>query len=224
MRRLLLVEDDLLCGRSLHQLYSGQQFLVTWLTMGRDVLSTFRRLTPKVVVLDRVLPDCDGATLCAELRRLSNVPILILSGKAATLDKVKLFELGADEYVTKPFEPLELIVRTEALLRRHGRESNPGVIQSGCLRLDSTRYRVLCDGLDLKLTRIEFELLRLLMAAGDQTTSREVLLDLIWGRNYAGSARTLDTHVSSLRRKISQAKPGWSPLRAVRGTGYRFVV
>ncbi len=224
MRRLLLVEDDLICGRGVHELFRLQGFDVVWLTMGRDVLDTFRKLKPHLVVLDLMLPDTDGATLCGDLRRRSNVPILILSGRTGTLDKVNLFRLGADDYVTKPYEPMELLVRAEALLRRHQRDTSETILQAGCLVLDCVGYRVLCDGSDLKLTRIEFELLKRLMAAGDSITSRARLLDEVWGRDYDGSVKTLDTHVSSLRRKLSLAKPGWSPVRAVRGTGYRFVI
>jgi DNA-binding response OmpR family regulator len=224
LHRLILVEDDAVCGRAVQELFSCHGFEVTWMTEGRTLSDVFRRTRPHLVVLDLMLPDADGAELCSRLRQHSDVPILILSGRSTTLDKVTLFRLGADDYVTKPYEPAELLVRVEALLRRPDLGQTESVLRAGCLTLDPTGYRVICDGNDLKLTRIEFELLRRLMAARGQTTSRDTLLDEIWGRDYSGSLKTLDTHVSSLRRKISQAKPGWKPLRAVRGNGYRFVV
>lgn len=208
----------------MQELFSRHGFAVTWVTEGRTLSEVFRRTRPHLVVLDLMLPDADGAELCSRLRQQSEVPILILSGRTTTVDKVTLFRLGADDYVTKPYEPAELLVRVEALLRRPDLGQSESVLRAGYLILDPAGYRVVCDGNDLKLTRIEFELLRRLMAAAGQTTSRDTLLDEIWGSDYCGSLKTLDTHVSSLRRKISQAKPGWRPLRAVRGNGYRFVV
>ncbi len=187
-------------------------------------LAEARRELPDLVLLDVMLPDGSGYDVCRELRRSSEVPIIMLTARGEETDRVVGLELGADDYVVKPFSAREVVARIRAVLRRSGgggarEESGPLAI--GELRLDPDRRSVTLDEADLDLTRREFELLELLMREAGSVVTRERLIDEVWDVNWFGSTKTLDVHVSSLRRKLGEDSASPRFIHTVRGVGFR---
>ncbi len=192
---------------------------------GERGLETFRRVGADLVILDVMLPRLDGYEVCRRLRRDSDVPVLMLTARDTELDKVVGLEIGADDYLAKPFSVRELIARVRAMLRRARRapaEVREGVLEAGGLLLDTLKRRVLRDGSEVTLTPKEFDLLALLMSHPGQVFPRDQILSRVWGLDYAGDSRTVDTHVKGLRERLGDRadRPRW--IETMRGVGYRF--
>jgi two-component system phosphate regulon response regulator PhoB len=190
---------------------------------GRAALDALRRRRPDLLILDLMLPDVSGTELCRRLRadsEFASLPVLMLTAKADEVDRVVGFELGADDYVTKPFSPRELALRVAALLRRsHATEDPRAVLDHGPLRLDPARHRCWVNDGEISLTAKEFDLLQGLMTRPGRVFSREVLLELVWGSDITVTVRTIDTHLKRLREKLGAAG---ELIETVRGVGYRF--
>jgi two-component system phosphate regulon response regulator PhoB len=190
---------------------------------GREALAALRRGRPDLVVLDLMLPDISGTDLCRQIRAdaaLADLPILMLTAKADEVDRVVGFELGADDYVTKPFSPRELTLRVAAVLRRKTAGSKLGTpLEQGDLRLDPERHRCFVKGEEVILTAKEFELLLCLMSRPGRVMTRDLLLEQVWGADIAVTTRTIDTHLKRLREKLGTAG---GLIETVRGVGYRF--
>jgi two-component system OmpR family response regulator len=190
---------------------------------GRAALEAFERSPADVVVLDIIMPELDGLEVCRRLRERSRVPILFLSSRDEELDRVLGLELGADDYVTKPFSPRELVARVKAMLRRAAppepAASEPKVLQSGPLVLDPQRYRCSWDGAEIVLTVTEFALLQSLLGMPGKVYTRDELVDRAWGLGHAITERTVDSHIRRIRKKLAQA--GADPIETVYGLGYR---
>jgi two-component system phosphate regulon response regulator PhoB len=191
---------------------------------GREALQCLRQRVPDLLVLDLMLPDVAGTEICRQVRsdpRLKGLPILMLTAKSEEVDRIVGFELGADDYVTKPFSPRELTLRVRALLRRASGEEERagGVLEQGGLVLDVERHRCLVAGEELLLTAKEFRLLETLMRRPGRVMTRERLLDEVWGADITVTARTIDTHLKRLREKLGQSG---DLIETVRGVGYRF--
>jgi two-component system, OmpR family, response regulator MtrA len=222
--RVLLVEDDAsireVVGIGLRQ--AGMQ--VTGIGDGREALNQFRRATYDVVLLDVMLPSLDGFEVLRELRRTSRVPVVMLTARTETVDVVVGLELGADDYVTKPFEMPELAARVRAVLRRAGSPREAAAFALGGVEVDPAAFQARRDGADLGLTTTEFKLLLALGTHRGQVLSREQLLDQVWGYDYLGDSRLVDVAVQRLRAKI-EADPAQPQLiETVRGVGYRCAV
>jgi DNA-binding response OmpR family regulator len=192
---------------------------------GESGLELFRQARPDLVVLDLMLPRLDGFEVCRRLRRESDVPVLMLTARDTELDRVVGLEIGADDYLAKPFSMRELIARVRAMLRRSARVGTPaaeGVFELGGLHVDVPRHRARREQEEISLQPKEFELLAVLIAHPGQVFSREQLLARVWGFDYAGGSRTVDTHVKTLREKLGDPaeRPRW--IETVRGVGYRF--
>jgi len=191
-----------------------------------DALEKAGHSPPDLVLLDVMLPDGSGYDVCRELRRSSDVPIIMLTARGEETDRIVGLELGADDYVVKPFSAREVVARIRAVLRRTAgppREAGAEVpIEVGELRLDPARRSVTLSGTEVDLTRREFELLELLMREAGSVVSRERLIDEVWDVNWFGSTKTLDVHVSSLRRKLGEASAAPRFIHTVRGVGFRF--
>jgi len=222
---ILLVEDE----RSIAEPFAGalarEGFEPVIAATARAALELFRRHDPQLVLLDIALPDGDGREVCRELRRESSVPIIMLTARGTETDRVVGLELGADDYVVKPFSSAEVIARIRAVLRRSGREPATGPqppLEVDGLRLDPGSRRATLDGAPLDLSRKEFDLLARLMRDAGRVVSREDLMSDVWDENWFGSTKTLDVHVGFLRRKLDDdaAEPRF--LHTVRGVGFRF--
>jgi two-component system alkaline phosphatase synthesis response regulator PhoP len=203
--RLLLVEDDHDIANLLSHSLGRAGFLVEMLHSGAEVLPAVRRSLPDLVLLDLMLPGLDGLEVCRSLRgdpRSAAVPIIMLRARAEESDRIVGLELGADDYITKPFSPNEVVARVRALLRRAHRASPPGVLRYGALTVDVERHIVSVDADQVRLTAKEFLLLQYLLEHPGRVLSRDLLLSDVWGYSYTGGTRTVDVHVRRLREKL----------------------
>ncbi|MFI5315324.1 MAG: response regulator [Myxococcota bacterium] len=221
--RVLVVDDepDLLELVRVNLAQSG--YTVETAISGSEALSALRRAPPDAMILDLMLPDITGTELCARVRadqRLTGLPIIMLTAKSEEIDRVVGLELGADDYVTKPFSPRELALRVRAVLRRRaptGEEAR--ALEHGALRVDPDSHRASVEGRELTLTAKEFQLLVALMGRPGRVMTRERLLDEVWGSDITVTSRTIDTHLKRLREKLGVAG---DLIETVRGVGYRF--
>lgn len=223
--RILLVDDEAAIQRSVGALLRSRGYEVDIVGTGTDALKTAAERTPALVVLDLGLPDLEGTEVCRRIRTTSQVPIIVLSARGAEADKVNALDLGADDYVTKPFGPEELLARIRVALRRVGSEESPetGVLRTGPLTIDYDRRRVLRDDTEIRLTPKEFELLSLLAHNHDRVLTHRAILKAVWGPNAVEQPEHLWTLVAQLRKKIEPdpAKPKF--LLSEPWVGYRFV-
>ena len=221
--RILLVDDepDLLELVRVNLEQAG--YLVEAAEGGREALAALRRSPPDLVVLDLMLPDISGTEICRQVRadqHLSEIPIIMLTAKADEVDRVVGLELGADDYVTKPFSPRELTLRVRAVLRRRASRLDPArTLSHGTLSIDPDRHRCTFDGEEITLTAKEFELLRKLMERPGRVMTRDQLLEDVWGSDVVVTSRTIDTHMKRLREKLGAASDA---IETIRGVGYRF--
>ena len=217
---LLLVEDDDSIGQLVkHYLEQQDGWRVLWLRSGEEAIAELRWHAVRLVVLDIGLPGIDGFEVCRQMRAHSKVPIVMLTARDEEPDRVAGFELGADDYVPKPFSPRELAARIKAILRRAERRSDDEVLAVGAIVLRRDSHEVTVAGATIELTSKEFDLLACLLDHAGIVLSRERLLDLVWGMAYPGGTRTVDMHVAQLRRKLGDPEA----IRTVRGAGYKLL-
>ena len=227
-RRILLVEDDEALAETLRYNLIREGYSVTWSADGEDALKQASSKNPDLVILDLMLPKLDGFDVCRRIRSERDVPILILSARDDETDKVVGLELGADDYVTKPFGLKELLARVRAMIRRaEMRRSEPDApddtsLVAGDLTVDIGSHQVVVGDRQVGLTPKEFELLVHLMRNRGRVVTREMLLDRIWGYEFDGDTRTIDVHIRWLRSKIEVRPDKPSRIITVRGLGYRF--
>lgn len=225
MTRLLIVDDDANLRHTLGYAFRQEGFEVVTAEDGTQGLMSFRQTHPDLVILDVMLPGQDGFAVCRALRRESEVPVIMLTARDTELDKVVGLEIGADDYLAKPFSTRELVARVRAMLRRVRRvEPAPADarFEADELMLDASRHRVTLGGSEIALKPKEFDLLAFFMGHAGQVFGREQLLASVWGYDFAGDSRTVDTHVKTLREKLADSaeRPRW--IETVRGVGYRF--
>lgn len=230
MARALIVDDEKLIVKGLKFSLEQDDFLVDCAYDGQEALDLARKNEYDVVLLDVMLPIFDGFEVCQQIREFSNMPIIMLTAKGGDMDKILGLEYGADDYVTKPFNILEVKARIKALMRRNHRqkpaappkEENPATIQVGRLTLNSDSRRVFIGGQEVNLTAKEFDLLDLLLNNPGKVYSREQLLNLVWGYEYPGDVRTVDVHVRRLREKIEENPSDPKYVFTKWGVGYFF--
>ncbi|HYJ68315.1 MAG TPA: response regulator transcription factor [Nocardioidaceae bacterium] len=223
MTRVLVVEDEDSYSDALAYMLRKEGYEVSVAQTGPDALSDFERNGADIVLLDLMLPGLPGTEVCRQLRQMSNVPVIMVSAKDAEVDKVVGLELGADDYVTKPYSPRELVARIRAVLRR-GNDADvaPSTLESGQVRMDVERHVVSVNGDDVRLPLKEFELLEMFLRNTGRVLTRGQLIDRVWGADYVGDTKTLDVHVKRLRAKI-EPDPGHPRyLVTVRGLGYKY--
>src|ERR1700734_85347 len=222
--RVLVVEDEESFSDAISYMLRKEGFEVAVCSTGPDAIETFDRTGADLVLLDLMLPGLPGSEVCRSLRERSNVPVIMLTAKDSEIDKVVGLELGADDYVTKPFSSRELVARIRAVLRRRGETEEPltSVMESGPVRMDVDRHVVTVRNAQVQLPLKEFELLEFLLRNAGRVLTRMQLIDRVWGSDYVGDTKTLDVHVKRLRAKV-EAEPT-SPRHTVTvpGLGYKF--
>jgi two-component system response regulator RegX3 len=227
MTRVLIVEDEESFADPLAFLLRREGFTTAVTGTGPDALAEFDRNGADIVLLDVMLPGMSGTDVCKALRSRSRVPVIMVTARDSEIDKVVGLELGADDYVTKPYSARELIARVRAVLRRGGEtvpdnDVPPGVLAAGPVRMDVERHVVSVDGREVALPLKEFDLLEYLLRNAGRVLTRGQLIDRVWGADYVGDTKTLDVHVKRLRSKI-ETDPGTPRhLVTVRGLGYKF--
>jgi two-component system response regulator RegX3 len=224
MTRVLVVEVEESFSDALSYMLRREGFDAVVTATGPDALDEFDRNGADVVLLDLMLPGLPGTEVCRQLRSKSNVPIIMLTAKDSEIDKVVGLELGADDYVTKPYSARELVARIRAVLRRRGDAEPPppdAVLEAGPVRMDVERHVVAVDGAPVALPLKEFDLLELLMRNAGRVLTRMQLIERVWGSDYVGDTKTLDVHVKRLRAKIEPDPGNPKFLLTVRGLGYK---
>ena len=225
MTRVLVVEDEESFSDPLSYMLRNEGFEVAVAATGPEALDEFDRHGADLVLLDLMLPGLPGTEVCRQLRVRSSVPVIMLTAKDSEIDKVVGLELGADDYVTKPFSSRELVARIRAVLRRHGgqtEELEDSALEAGPVRMDVDRHVVTVRGGNVALPLKEFELLQVLLRNAGRVLTRMQLIDRVWGADYVGDTKTLDVHVKRLRAKIEPDPALPRYLVTVRGLGYKF--
>lgn len=222
MKHILLIEDEPGIAEPLVYQLEKAGYSVVWSADGADGIERFSAEGADLVLLDLMLPGMSGEDICREIRKTSRVPVIMLTAKDDEVDKIVGLEIGADDYVTKPFSTRELIARIKAVLRREHRPDTDGALEGGDIRLDPERREVMVRGRAVHLPKKEFELLEVLMENAGRVMTREALIDAVWGSDYFGDMRTLDVHIKRLRAKCEEDPHDPKHLLTVRGVGYRF--
>ncbi|MFC5995511.1 response regulator [Pseudonocardia hispaniensis] len=227
MTRVLIVEDEESFADPLAFLLRREGFTTAVATTGQAALEEFDRNGADIVLLDLMLPGMSGTDVCKALRSRSTVPVIMVTARDSEIDKVVGLELGADDYVTKPYSARELIARVRAVLRRGGdggseAEGLPGVLEAGPVRMDVERHVVSVNGEEVSLPLKEFDLLEYLLRNVGRVLTRGQLIDRVWGADYVGDTKTLDVHVKRLRSKVEADPSAPRHLVTVRGLGYKF--
>ena len=225
MSKILIVEDEEALSDPLAFLLGREGFQTIVVDNGLDALPVFDREGADLVLLDVMLPGMSGMEVCRKLREVSSVPIIMLTAKDSELDKVLGLELGADDYVTKPYSARELIARIRAVLRRRSAETDSAtesVLQGGPVRMDIDRHVVTVNGEEISMPLKEFELLEILLRNVGRVMTRGQLIERVWGADYVGDTRTLDVHIKRLRSKIEPDSSAPQYVVTVRGLGYKF--
>jgi DNA-binding response OmpR family regulator len=218
-QQLLLVEDEDSIGAFVSAYLEQSGYRVAWVRSGEDALARLDQLRPSLVILDIGLPGQDGFDVCRGIRARSTVPIVMLTARDEEPDRVAGLEVGADDYVTKPFSPRELAARVKAVLRRSEPAPVAQLLELGDVTVDTLAREVTVAGERVELTGKEFDLLAYLLENAGIVVSRDTLLDRVWGMTYAGGTRTVDVHVAQIRRKLGRPEA----IRTFRGSGYKAV-
>ena len=225
MARVLVVEDEESFSDAISYMLRKEGFEVSVAPTGTSALTEFDRSGADIVLLDLMLPEMSGTEVCRQLRQKSNVPIIMVTARDSEIDKVVGLEIGADDYVTKPYSPRELVARIRAVLRRRveaGGETLTPTLAAGPVRMDVERHVVTVDGDAVQLPLKEFELLELLLRNAGRVLTRGQLIDRVWGADYVGDTKTLDVHVKRLRSKVEPEPSTPRFIVTVRGLGYKF--
>lgn len=224
---ILVVDDEPNIARLIRMYLDREGFETVVASSGAEALARVEKHKPVLIILDIMLPDIDGLEVCRELRRNNNVPIIMLTAREGDEDKVLGLELGADDYITKPFVPRELVARVKAILRRSGKQSEPGnprgeVLDLGDLRIEPDRREVWLEGRAIPLRAKEYDLLTELARRPGIVFTREQLLQNVWGYDFLGDSGTIDVHVRRLRAKLDDDSTNPRFIETVWGVGYRF--
>jgi len=223
MTKILVVDDEPAILELLSYNLKSNGYSVVAVREGPEALEVVAAEQPDLVILDLMLPGLDGFEVCRRIREKWNIPIIMLTARQEELDKVLGLELGADDYLTKPFSPRELLARVKAVMRRTNQgEESTGLLRAGSLELDQDKHQLTVDGRPVELTLKEYQLLEILIKNPGRVFDRENLLNLLWGEGYFGDNRTIDVHIRHLREKIEADPSQPQYVLTVRGIGYKF--
>lgn len=222
---ILIVEDEPKLAQVLIDYLQAAGYETQWLADGNSVEASVRAAPPSLILLDLMLPGRDGLTLCKDLRVFSNVPIIMVTARVEEIDRLLGLELGADDYICKPYSPREVVARVKAILRRIPISAPEPVAASkqsaARFQIDDERFSVHFDGHLLELTPVEFRLIKTLVATPGRVFARDQLLDLLYEDNRVVTDRTVDSHIKNLRRKLEHIAPNEEPIRSIYGVGYK---
>lgn len=226
MTSVMIVEDENTLREALAYLLKKEGYSITEAADGEQALNKFEKGNIDLIILDLMLPGISGSEVCKRIRKSSNVPIIMLTAKDAEIDKVVGLEIGADDYVTKPYSTSELLARMKAVLRRQGSAMAAGIVEgtiaAGPVEIDHDKHQVSVRGQKVAMPLKEYELLELLVENKNRVLTRAQIIDAVWGSNYFGDTKTLDVHVKRLRTKIEIDPAEPRHLLTVRGVGYKF--
>lgn len=221
-RHILIVEDEAKIASLLCDYLKAAGFMTSTQVDGSRVISQVEKESPDLILLDIMLPGKDGLALCREIRQVSDVPIIMITARVEEIDRLLGLELGADDYICKPFSPREVVARVKAVFRRVHAESRTNRLVVGTISLDDETRQVMIGKQVLILTPNEFGLLKIMMSRPDRVFARSELVNRIQGYDFEGYDRTIDTHIKNLRKKIAQKLPGREIISTVYGVGYKF--
>jgi two-component system response regulator RegX3 len=223
--KILVVEDEESVLDPLELLLTKEGFSIVTARDGKEALEKFDQSSPDLILLDLMLPEISGTQVCRQIRSKSSVPIIMLTAKDTEVDKVVGLELGADDYIVKPYSKAELVARIKAVLRRQSSDNSStelGIISAGPVKIDIDRHLVTINGITISLPLKEFELLEFLARNKGRVLTRTQLIDRVWGSDYFGDTKTLDVHVKRLRAKIEKDPANPVYIQTIRGLGYKF--
>ncbi|WP_419661770.1 two component system response regulator [Desulfosarcina variabilis str. Montpellier] len=221
---ILVVEDEKKIADILNDYLTKEGFKVSLVGRGDEVIEEVKRISPALMLLDLMLPGLDGISICREIRKVSNLPIIMVTAKVEEIDRLIGLEIGADDYICKPFSPREVVARVKAVLRRARPSDVPQRLTLGPIVLDENTRQVTIEGSPLILTPSEFGLLNVMIASPERVFSRGELLDRVQGYRFEGYDRTIDSHIKNLRKKISELLPGKDVIQTIYGVGYKLSV
>ena len=222
--RILVVEDEPKIAGVLKDYLEQSDFSVACLDRGDEVIAAVKSHPPALMLLDVMLPGADGIEVCREIRKFSTLPIIIITAKVDEIDRLIGLEIGADDYICKPFSPREVVARVKAVLRRTRSGEAPQRLTAGPIVLDENTRQVTMEETAVNLTPNEFALLKVLMSQPERVFSRSELLDRVQGYQFEGYDRTIDSHIKNLRKKIGDAIPGQEFIQTVYGVGYKLTI
>ncbi len=222
MERLLVIDDDAELCQLVTRFLSREGFAIRWALGGSAGVELAQAGEYSLIILDVMLPDIDGFEVLRRIRQQSRIPMLMLTARGDTRDRVRGLEMGADDYLPKPFDPAELVARIRAILRRSSPQAAAVAVTVGDIELDSGTRTVSRAGRPLDLTTVEFDLLAVLLRVAGSTVSREDLVRIVLGRDFSPFDRSIDTHICNLRRKLGPLEDGGERIKGVRGAGYLY--
>lgn len=221
---ILVVEDEKKIADLLKDYLSKEGFKVTCASRGDEVIEKMNPLEPALILLDLMLPGLDGISVCREIRKVSDIPIIMVTARVEEIERLIGLEMGADDYICKPFSPREVVARVKAVLRRARPGETPQRLVAGPIILDENTRQVTVDGNPLNLTPSEFGLLNVMIASPARVFSRSELLDRVQGYRFEGYDRTIDSHIKNLRKKIAERLPDRDIIQTIYGVGYKLSV
>ena len=223
-QNILVVEDEIKIAGILRDYLEKAGYKVSCLDRGDTVVPHVRRNPPCMILLDLMIPGMDGMEVCREVRKFSDVPIIMITARVEEIDRLLGLELGADDYVCKPFSPREVVARVKAVLRRNSGVQAVRKLEVGAITLTEETHQVTVDGNELKLTPCEYNLLKTLLSHPNRVFSRNELVNVVQGYDFEGYDRTIDSHIKNLRKKVAQYLPGKETISTIYGTGYKLNV
>ena len=228
MTKVLIVEDEVSFSDALAYLLKKESYEVEVAVNGAEAIERFQTFNPDLILLDLMIPEVSGTEVCRVIRSTSQVPIIMLTAKDSEIDKVVGLELGADEYVTKPYSSRELLARMKAVMRRNSGDSagleEGALLTAGSVRMDIDKHQVTVNSVAVTFPLKEFELLEFLMRNSGRVLTRSQLIDRVWGNDYFGDTKTLDVHIKRLRAKIEEDPANPKIIHTIRGLGYKLEI
>lgn len=223
---ILIVEDEPEIAEILKDYMVNEGYEASLISNGNDVIAFVKKETPSLILLDLMLPGTDGKTICTEIRKFSDIPIIMVTAKVEEIDRIIGFELGVDDYICKPFSPREVVVRVKAVLRRFSKSQDTRsdkIFSAGSVSLNTETHQVTINGNSLDLTPNEFDILEVMIKRPEIVFTRSQLIELVQGYNFEGYERTIDFHIKNLRKKLASKIPDKKVIQSVYGLGYKLV-